>query len=146
MRLLLIICILLIWTSAQAQDRPVIDGYVWEKATEDERVLVIGGFMWGYNGGFMGGILASDRILKNSNMEATPLKELLDRAKAKDALDKSVDFYINEVDSFLKTYPLCRRQAMSTTLSLLALAAWNQETRLQDAYEIVGKWCSELRE
>ncbi len=126
--------------SAHAEDvhQAVIDGYGWENLSEQAKLPFMSGFVAGYRPGWV------DGYNKGINHDVKKFQGLK-RIEEEDfyVLTKNIGFYSHEVDSFLKTYPLCRRLEISALLMRLTYV-WNEKHYKHTDYETVGKICSEL--
>lgn len=148
-----------------------IDGYFWETLPREMKAAYIRGFIVGYNAGFpegelKGGIEHMSNLDKKSKevlnlAYKTPqaciefYEERMKQIKkdlAKGFLESPVDinritgtaeFYINEVDSFYKTYPLCRRENLDIMLGKFAMI-WDKKGifgRVPYSYKELGEKC-----
>ncbi|MBU4321237.1 MAG: hypothetical protein L6246_02550 [Thermodesulfovibrionales bacterium] len=154
MKKLLGVTILLIFLVPSVVIAEEIDGYFWETLPGELKSAYIRGFIVGYNAGFSQGVLKGS-IEYMSNLDKKS-KEVLNLAyKTPQAciefyeermkqikkdlakgflgspadinrITETVKFYINEVDSFYKTYPLCRRENLDIMFGKIVLI-WDKK-------------------
>ena len=121
----------------------------------------LNGFDYGYLAGYVKGIAVSRRVMldefkkaagKQKQKEAfkavvakadsrswPALKQgVIDDLRIRLGPKERVEEYTRDVDNFLKSYPLCRKQNIFTILDNLA-RVWDQT----DTYEKVGEKCTE---
>ena len=104
------------------------DGYWWEKANINDKANILTYYMKGYSLGYNTahsidtsvdghhGIFSSKWRFKNDSL-----------------------YYINELDSFLQTYPLCRHTSIFDLLQLMMLA-WDEDSEC--SYKLIADICS----
>jgi hypothetical protein len=136
-----------------------------EESLANLRVSLLAGFLsgfdYGYLAGYVRGIGISRRIMlgelgkasgKSKQREAfrtlvskadsrswpKSKKAVVDTIKIRFGPKEKVEEYSKDVDKFLKTYPLCRKQDIFTILDNL-VHVWERN----DTYEKVGEKCSE---
>ncbi len=124
--------------SAHAEDvhQAVIDGYGWENLSEQAKIPFMYGFVAGYRYGWLDGY---DKGINHDVKKLQESKRI--EAEDIDVLKENIGFYSHEVDSFLKTYPSCRRLEISALLMRLAYV-WNEKHFLHTDYKNIGRDCS----
>jgi len=138
-----------------------LDGYLWERMDNTHKILLIAGYV---NGFWHGTVYGADfgvntsskhlkdlsgssvygvRIFKDYSMCGTSIdknREVILKAAAKfarNSLNESVDYYVGEVDSFYKQYPLCKGKDLMAMLTDISLV-WLRMRSFKD----VGEECS----
>jgi hypothetical protein len=138
-----------------------LDGYLWERMDATHKILLMAGYV---NGFWHGTVYGADfgvntsskylkdlsgssvygvRIFKDYAMCGTRLDKnreivLKDAAKyARKSLNESIDYYVAEVDSFYRKYPLCKAKDLMAMLTDISLA-WLRIRSYQD----IGEECS----
>jgi hypothetical protein len=140
-----------------AASSPTFDGYSWEQL-EELKLVLLAGFIQGYNHGQLKGIQNVSRIgfggigkfkdLLCANPESPECDKykLIAQQSALELLDlgrqlahkkgETVQNLIKDVDSFYQTFPLCRRRNLFSTLSDLR-EVWDGEK----SYKEIGDEC-----
>ena len=145
------------------EDKPIrLDGYWWEKVSPGLKPVMVASYMAGYESGHIGGELSSavktvevmkeevDRIVK-TDKKTVKYKETLTAlqdsvvAKISANLDsykalfgEAPDHYVAELESFYKTYPLCKGRHVRIMMFQLC-AVWKAGSKL--SYKEVGETC-----
>ena len=155
--------VLISFSTINAQDK-VFDGYDWEKSSDEIKVPIIAGFLSGFTFGAMAGM--SVGLHEAVDITKSVGESLDNRKTAKEFSDcsgiiktngsgiitftikkmnlsdtKSVAYYINEIDSFLKTYPLCRRDDILKGLLPKLATVWFPYSDKIRTYKDVGEEC-----
>lgn len=157
---------LLFSVNSFAEDKLNIpDGYWWEDLGKIEegkaiKTVFMLGFLRGYNGYIFGYLdsykMYNDTLKTSTNagpqkckniymtqkeiiIKESGLKASDDIAKVSDILmTKSVGYYVHELDSFLQTYPSCKRKDVGNLLLELA-RVWSKDGNY--SYKYVGDNC-----
>ncbi len=123
------------------------DGYAWERLGNDEvektihaREIMIKFYLDGFVTGYMSACIDVKDFAK-STKQFSALNRFCQKIGREESFPKDPQYYVREIDSFLKTYPLCRRQSVST-LFLELSQVWFHRDKL--SYEDVGKTCLKL--
>jgi hypothetical protein len=108
MKIILMFLLMVIACTAHAADLNcnVFDGYCWEKTDVSAKYFFVSGYILGYSAGSSMG--ESVERTKGVGEEIVKIKWY--------KLNKKADYYVNEVDSFFKTYPLCKSKPMYETM------------------------------
>ena len=122
------------------------------------------GFDYGYMAGYVKGVNASKRIMldelakapgklkqreackalvsKADSQSSSRIRQgIIDTVSIRFGPKEKVEAYSKDVDSFLKTYPLCRKQDIFAILDNLT-RVWEQT----DTYKNVGEKCSKMEQ
>jgi hypothetical protein len=134
-------------TSSTAFAEDVFNGYNWQELPLKSKRAYIMGFMSGYEAGVITAVPAT--ILNSQNIFESTLESKDEELKkiigCKDFITNNInsfttltpifisitndkhdaDYYINETDHFLKTYPLCKRININTLLMQLSFVWFN---------------------
>ncbi|MGP8012855.1 MAG: hypothetical protein ACLPP9_00485 [Smithella sp.] len=139
------------------------DGYYWESLNENIKSIFMSGYLSGYNTGnafgvtngaswlydyFFGDFVDKEIANKSKNC-SNIIKASGDYIKAfpgayfvsaikKDNFKEPVEYYVRELDSFYKTYPLCRRNNLNETLFTIS-QVWVKSGKL--SYKDLGESC-----
>jgi hypothetical protein len=138
-----------------------LDGYFWARMDESNKYLLMAGYI---NGFWLGtvhgadfGVNTASKYLKDlSSSSVYGVKLFKDYWKcgtnidnnretilnaagkyAKNSLNQSTGYYVDDVDSFYKQYPLCRRKDFMEMLANISLVWLNIRT-----YKDIGEECS----
>jgi len=138
-----------------------LNGYLWDRMDGTHKILLMAGYV---NGFWHGTVYGADfgvntsskylkdlssssvygvRIFKDYSMCGTSIdknREIILKAAAKysrNSLNKSIEYYVDEVDSFYKQYPLCKGKDLMTMLTDISLV-W---LRIR-SYKDIGEECS----
>lgn len=138
-----------------------LDGYLWERMDVSHKTLLMAGYVSGFwHGTVYGtdfGVNTSSSYLKDiSKTRVYGVRKFKDYSRcgasldknretilkaaakyARNSLDKSVEYYVAEVDSFYKQYPLCKGKDLTEMLTDISLV-WLTLRNYQD----VGEECS----
>ena len=156
--LLLFLCLVILIPSSLVFGKEKLDGFFWEKLSEDElskgiKRTMISGFLLGYKVGFTEGITIEYKRVKDHSffsLKSDDKYKLPEDSKkfGEDFLaagraafgftklfpeNKDVDFYVSEIDSFLKQFPLCKKMDLSKLLLYLA-QVWTFEGKKELGY------------
>lgn len=156
---ILLAMVLLMPESAFAEE---LNGYLWERMDAFGKILFMAGYVGGFRHGTVYGsdyaVNASSGYLKDiGNTRVYGVRKFREYSKcgasidrnreeilkaaaryARNSLDKPIEYYVAEVDSFYQRYPLCKSKdlpAMLTDISLVWL-------RMR-GYADVGRECTE---
>lgn len=132
----LILCLMLIAPAWGEED--ALNGYLWEQTSEKIKIPLMAGFIHGHDAGFV-------YALANSNMSEVELLLIFLRYRKKGGKTSSYNTkdYVKEVDAFLQTYPLCKKNNVMDTIGLLAMVWWSEESDIKHrTYKEVGEGCS----
>src|SRR4030042_2193054 len=166
MKLVIITSFLFVAFSVAHAEGQVFDGYMWENTPFDLKGLIVAGYVSGYKNGTMAGILYG--IGNVINITSNVGEKVEERQTAKDfstctkIIKKSEEsliksslilthvfedsrepkYYVNEVDSFLKTYPLCRRKEVFSMLLPQLAIVWFPIGEKTLTYKDIGEECS----
>lgn len=130
------------------------DGYMWEELPLDLRTLYLTGYLSGFSYGSVSGSVNSLTGLKSSiisfeseqyfkKIEGLYKMELAASLFRVDLMfEKNTDFYIKEIESFYKTYPLCKSLHFDVLLTKLA-DIWRNKNIIKGrvTYKDVGEEC-----
>ena len=111
-------------------------------ADENFKLFTIQGYLWGYSVVCSQGILIG--IHNKDKEDRTPVQIY------KYVFNENPRFYVREVDSFLETYPLCKRMEL-TGLLLQLVHVWDKDNpHLKDkyapaSYKEIGESCLDLK-
>lgn len=157
-----IILLLMVWIAPGTAAGDELNGHVWDGMDASGKYLLLAGYLSGFWHGTVYGAdfgvnraskylkdLGSSpvygvRVFKDHSLCGANLdknREVFLKAAAKyarNSLDKSVDYYVAEVDSFYRRYPLCKDKNLMEMLTGISLAWLNIST-----YKNVGEGCSE---
>ncbi len=137
-----------------------VDGYGWQELPTNFKGVIVMSFISGYRAGKLYGngnamkstisFLESYRenglvIKKNINgfnesisvLKSNPMVFFGSTFAADKNINKNGDYYAREVDSFLMTFPLCRKIEIYVTLSMLA-PVWDNSA---ESYKNVAESC-----
>ena len=141
MRIVVLISIMLllplngVWGEDYQKRDQKIDGYAWEQLdTYKDGKMIQGIIVRWFTVGFMAGY--SVRSATHKSREKDPPKDTT-------AFPESIEYYVREIDSFLKTYPLCRRKSLVELLFKLS-AVWLQPEiapKPKPSYKDIGESC-----
>jgi len=171
-KIILLIFILSFPFHAIAEEKN-IDGYMWESLEGNDmyKEIFIAGYMHGYNAGYKyGGSISSikvfDMIFGNLTEKKGDYKVsnqcIIENKVAKEdlgqtigasfiypnfigtnRLEKSATFYKNELDSFFKTFPLCKKKELLVLLADLSIV-WGKEKNFTYTYKEIADSCLKL--
>jgi len=137
-----------------------LNGYSWERMDESYRYLLVTGYIHGFRHGTVYGSdfglnkssqLLKDlskkpvygvRIFKDYSLCGTSIDKnrepILEAAAkhARNSLTNSVEYYVNDVDSFYRRYPLCRGKELMSMLTDISLVWLKMRT-----HEEIGEEC-----
>jgi|GEM_PF-2010262 hypothetical protein len=141
------------------------NGYLWESMNDTTKTFFMSGFLAGYNTGYATGtghgaakvyngifdefipkIIAeqsrkcSDLIIANKKSAEGLVAMTFIGSVTKENFKESVDYYVWELNSFYKTYPLCRGRDLRMTL-LAMTQIWMEGGAL--SYKKAGEGCLE---
>lgn len=71
------------------------------------------------------------------------LKVIAEAVKELDLMNESAEYYLKELDSFLKTYPMCKREEMFALLGRLS-GVWSKKSAV--TYKDIGEECLKPKE
>ena len=138
-----------------------LDGYIWARMDESNKNLLMAGYI---NGFWLGTVHGADfgvntaskylKDLSSSSVYGVKLfkdywkcgtnidnnrESILNAAGkyAKNSLNQSAGYYVDDVDSFYKQYPLCRGKDFMEMLANISLVWLNIRT-----YKDIGEECS----
>ncbi len=138
-----------------------LNGYLWERMDESYKYLLVVGYVNGFwHGTVYGadfGVNTTSRYLKDlsatsvygvrkfkeysmcgTSIDKNREKFLKAAAKyAKNSLNKPIEYYVADVDSFYKQYPLCKGKDIMEMLTDISLAWLRIRT-----YKDIGEECS----
>jgi hypothetical protein len=158
---IIVILSIMVMSLAETAFGDELDGYVWERMDESYKILLMGGYVYGFRHGtvygadfgvttvsrFLKDLSASSvygiRIYKDYSMCGTSIdknRETVLKAAAsyaKKSLHKPIEYYVEDVDSFYKQYPLCRKKYLFDMLTEISLVWLNIST-----YKDIGEGCS----
>jgi hypothetical protein len=115
-----------------------VDGYDWEQlATYRDGSFIKKAMVSGFEVGFMAGYEMRSQT-HSSREKEVPGDTIF--------FSESSDYYIREIDSFLKTYPLCRRKPIYELLFQLSYVWLPPEIapKPKPSYKDIGERCLEL--
>lgn len=170
MKMMIITIFLLITCSTIYADDKKFNGYYWENTPYELKILILSGYLSGYKSGLTLGIVEGfhsacettetiaegikdqklsrdfetcSKLLRNNvniilNSSFASYKELLFEDK------REVTYYINEIDSFFKTYPLCKRKDVLYELLPELMTVWFQ-SGTTTTYKVIGEECSKSK-
>ena len=157
--ILIMLSLLVIPNLSNGED--IIDGYAWEKLPETLKVIIVKSYIDGYSvGKLLGaadGATQTVEVLKvniNSDIFSDKDKEhfrftvsfieknysasIMKTYSNINKLDKSIEYYVREMDSFLKTYPLCKRNNLFSGLLPSLTLVWEGSIK---SYKEKGENC-----
>lgn len=139
----LILCLTLIAPVCGEEDRA--DGYFWEQLGERNKGFFMLGFVAGHDTGFFNGLIHANKRedLKGEDLKLKAAElayNILQYRRAEE--DRTSSWYIREVDAFLQTYPLCKKQDLKLTLDSLTWIWFKMPNAKQLTYKEVGEGCS----
>lgn len=170
MKIMIIEIFLLITCSTVYADNEKFNGYYWENVSYEEKLLLLTGYLSGYQSGLTLGIV--DGVNSAYKTTKTIAEEIRDQkisrdfetcskliknnvniilkssfANKKELLSdtREVTYYINEIDSFLKTYPLCKRKDVLYELFPQLTMVWLQTGTTTITYKDIGEECSKSK-
>ncbi len=138
-----------------------LNGYLWDRMDGTHKILLLAGYVNGFwHGTVYGadfGVNTSSKYLKDLSGSSVygirvfkdyatcgtcldKNRETILKAAAKYArksLNKSIEYYVSEVDSFYKQYPLCKGKDLMAMLTDISLV-WLKIRTYQD----IGEECS----
>jgi hypothetical protein len=148
------------------------DGYGWEGHSKDLKSIYLSAYLSGVKNGILRGMLKNGDLtsslitamIDHCSKDAKPTKAMLEMCNdyktsqkivkaaaitnAQIAVQifikelKETDYYVNEIDSFLKTYPLCRRKHISIILLELNGVWFGEYETNQPTYKSIGESCA----
>jgi len=116
------------------------------------KTILIGGLLVGYRSGVAKGTASEHRRINNDTVNSRAEADRL-TVKAQGLFYHPVSFYVKQTDSFLQTFPECKKMKITGLLSRLA-QVWAVTPLKEDMgydfiqdidYEDVGKACLELK-
>ncbi len=100
----------------------VPSAHIWDKLDISYKTILIGGLLVGYRLGIATGSASEHRRLKNNTMiSITEADKLIEKAKT--LFYRPISFYVKQTDSFLQTFPVCKKMKITDLLDQLA-SAW----------------------
>jgi hypothetical protein len=144
-----------------ADEIKVLNGYTWEHAPYEIKDIMVSSFLKGYCSGGMHAAkqVADDTISYLKFVNSFPKSEktisnfiqIIERTENKYEMMKptissilkmkeSPEYYRRELDSFLGTYPLCKKQDIFIMLGILA-GKWSEYNK--QTYREISEICSE---
>jgi hypothetical protein len=137
-------------------------GYLWGKTPVKTKELLIQQYVSGYKAGFEAGIsegiTATSNALKStetnsndstttnydscSNKIARNVDKIYDSSSGwQNIPDYSTEYYMQDIDKFLKEYPGCQKLDVSTIIEML-LPVWFNMNPAKINYQTIGEECS----
>ena len=146
MRKIFLITMIIIFCSSYviAED---LDGYYWERNMDNlEKTVILSGFLSGFSFGFLEGqiegikrsaetldvkSMSEDKRLKMLVMSSTIISSFNEPM-----FNEDMQYYVRELDSFLSTFPLCKRILLAHLFQNLT-HVWRGEKD----YKTIGEEC-----
>jgi hypothetical protein len=125
---------------------------MWDKFDISFKTILIGGLLVGYRSGIATGAASEHRRINNDTVKSRTEADKL-TAKAQGLFYNPISFYVKQTDSFLQTFPVCKKMRITELLARLA-QVWATTPLKEDMgydfiqdidYEDVEKACSELK-
>jgi len=155
--LLSVLCLVVIFPSIVFGEAPVDrlapnapGAHIWDKFSISYKTILIGGLLVGYRSGIATGAASEHRRIKNDTMISRTEADQL-TADAQTIFYNPLSFYVKQTDSFLQTFPVCKKVQITELLARLA-HAWASVPLKEDMgysfvqeidYEDVEKACLE---
>jgi len=125
---------------------------IWDKFDISFKTILIGGLLVGYRSGLSTGVASEHRRIKNDTVISRTEADKL-TANARTLFYNPLSFYVKQTDSFLQTFPACKKMKITELLARLA-HVWATTPLKEDMgydfiqeidYEDIEKACSELK-
>lgn len=170
MRLFIALLMAIFSCSVVCAEDEIANGYTWEEAPFVFKVLIMNSYIAGYKAGTMMAVptvfseiskftaavgesdimkkdnakLAKDYMACNKliNDSHTALMQVIFGDLHTFDYKNEGEYYVREVDSFLKTYPLCKRKSVMPELLLLMTNVWFNLGEVKSTYKSIGEECA----
>ena len=125
---------------------------IWDKFDISFKTILIGGLLVGYRSGIATGAASENRRINNDTLMSRSRGRQVD-SQVTGLFYNPVSFYVKQTDSFLQTFPVCKKMQITELLARL-VQVWATTPLKEDMgyhfmqdtdYEDVGKACSELK-
>lgn len=114
----------------------VPDADIWDKLDISHKTILIGGLLVGYRSGVAAGAASEHRKLKNNTTIAiSEAGKLIEKART--LFYKPISYYVKQTDSFLQTFPGCKKMKITELLDHLASAWADSELKEHMGYEFI---------
>lgn len=163
-RVLCIGFVVFFFTTFAITDSQGFNGYEWEKTGSDLKGVIVALYLEGYRAGALigvaKGIAAAREVTKGVGESDKKHRDFTSCSKIIESNQKSffqlalqrtnlakttrdTEYYVNEIDSFFKTYPLCRRKDIKSDLLMGFATIWFNTSEPKQTYREMGERCSQ---